>query len=276
MERPSRPARSLLLAAALVALLGCNQSPFLAARQNAWRREQQQYLAQTGELQRRAIDLDANNQDLHADLAQTQREVQLHQQQIDALRKRLAETSQQLADERSARQEAQTQLSQFESSLRQRGGAIITANNSIKRRLGGLEIEGLETRIDGDVVRIEVPAEKLFLPASATLHQGAFSLLDQVADAIHTSYPRQIVGIEGHTDSGPPEGGQFSSNHHLSADQARAVFDQFTSRGGLNPQQLFVLGHGGNHPIVSNGTLAGKMRNRRIELVVYPETTEGG
>jgi outer membrane protein OmpA-like peptidoglycan-associated protein len=49
------------------------------------------------------------------------------------------------------------------------------------------------------------------------------------------------------------------------------VFDYLAARTRLKAQQLFVVGHGGNHPVVSNGTAAGKARNRRIELAVYPE-----
>ena len=37
-------------------------------------------------------------------------------------------------------------------------------------------------------------------------------------------------------------------------------------------RQLFVVGHGGSHPVVSNATDAGRARNRRIEVVIYPET----
>jgi flagellar motor protein MotB len=32
---------------------------------------------------------------------------------------------------------------------------------------------------------------------------------------------------------------------------------------------------GDNHPLVSNGTPAGKAKNRRIELVVYPDLIDG-
>jgi outer membrane protein OmpA-like peptidoglycan-associated protein len=50
-----------------------------------------------------------------------------------------------------------------------------------------------------------------------------------------------------------------------------AVYDYLATHSHLKPQQLFVVGHGANHPVVSNGTPAGKERNRRVELVVYPE-----
>jgi outer membrane protein OmpA-like peptidoglycan-associated protein len=35
---------------------------------------------------------------------------------------------------------------------------------------------------------------------------------------------------------------------------------------------MFVLGHGENFPLSSNATTAGQARNRRVEVVVYPET----
>jgi outer membrane protein OmpA-like peptidoglycan-associated protein len=39
----------------------------------------------------------------------------------------------------------------------------------------------------------------------------------------------------------------------------------------MQADQMFVVGHGGSHPVVSNGTPAGKQRNRRVELVIYPD-----
>ena len=49
------------------------------------------------------------------------------------------------------------------------------------------------------------------------------------------------------------------------------VYDYLTQRGLFRAEQLFVGGFGANHPVVSNATPAGKERNRRVELVVYPE-----
>ena len=51
-----------------------------------------------------------------------------------------------------------------------------------------------------------------------------------------------------------------------------AIFDQLVERHQFAPQQLFVLGHGPNYPVASNATPAGQQRNRRVEIVIYPET----
>jgi outer membrane protein OmpA-like peptidoglycan-associated protein len=50
-----------------------------------------------------------------------------------------------------------------------------------------------------------------------------------------------------------------------------AVYDVLVSQGRASPKQLFVVGHGANHPVVSNATAEGRRRNRRVELVIYPE-----
>ena len=63
----------------------------------------------------------------------------------------------------------------------------------------------------------------------------------------------------------------FQSDTQLSIARAAAVFDYLTTRGHMRTQQLFVVGHGSNHPVVSNASMQGKARNRRVELVVYPD-----
>ncbi len=95
-------------------------------------------------------------------------------------------------------------------------------------------------------------------------------MADVAAELVRT-YPDQIVGIEGHTDNDPIVGNQGRNNHELSVARAQAVYDVLVNRTRLQGNQLFIVGHGANHPIVSNATPEGKQRNRRVELVVYPE-----
>ena len=67
-------------------------------------------------------------------------------------------------------------------------------------------------------------------------------------------------------------GGQSQNNHQLSIGRALAVYDVLVSQGRVSSAQFVVVGHGGTHPIFSNATAAGKKRNARVELVIYPET----
>ncbi len=52
--------------------------------------------------------------------------------------------------------------------------------------------------------------------------------------------------------------------------RATAVYQYLVARGQIPSNRMFIVGHGSNHPVVSNATAAGKARNSRVELVVYP------
>jgi len=233
--------------------------------------QQQQALGQWGDLQRQASSLDTVNRDLHQQLARSDQQVQLLQDQLNLMRQRLAETAEQLVQTQQARQQSDQQMQLLNTATRPRAGATISANNSLQQGLTAVSIPGMEVRQDGDLVRIELPADQLFLPGTATLHQGAIPLIDQAVQAVSQNYPRQLIGIEAHSDPDPTTGTAWRNKHQLTAAQAMAVFEQFTQRHSLRSEQVFVLGHGPNHPLASNATPAGKARNRRIEIVIYPE-----
>jgi flagellar motor protein MotB len=140
------------------------------------------------------------------------------------------------------------------------------------RSLSITNLPGINVRQDGDVIRIELPADQLFNFSTAQFKPGADGLLRTVAADLAQNYPQQMIGIEGHADGSPAVSPQFPSDQHLSVAQAMAVYDVLTRASAMPARQLFVVGHGGSHPIASNATEAGRARNRRVELVIYPET----
>ena len=73
------------------------------------------------------------------------------------------------------------------------------------------------------------------------------------------------------TDNDPVVGGQGRNSHELSVARAMTVYDVLINRTRLQANQLFVVGRGPINPIVSNATPEGKQRNRRVELVIYPD-----
>ena len=190
------------------------------------------------------------------------------QDEIAALRDQLASTSSQLSQVRSA---AMPPTSTTGGGAP--GAAAATPAATMQSAVTQLKLADLEPRFDGAVVRIDVPADRLFDAATANLLPGGVALLTQVAGEIERVYPGHFIGIEGHLDSEPLQSGTWASAHQLTAARAAAVFDFLTTRTPLKEGQLFIVAHGANHPLVSNATAAGRSRNRRVELVIYPERT---
>jgi chemotaxis protein MotB len=69
--------------------------------------------------------------------------------------------------------------------------------------------------------------------------------------------------------------GKWRNNRDLSIARAMVVYDVLITRNRMDDKQLNVVGHGENRPIFSNNTFEGKQRNRRVELVIYPDTRPG-
>ena len=88
----------------------------------------------------------------------------------------------QLRDAQLAGQTTTKQMETIQASTRRGGGAAITANNSQAVPLQMINITGFEVRQDGDVIRIELPADRLFHARTAELLPTAAYVLGQLAD----------------------------------------------------------------------------------------------
>jgi len=258
-------------------LAGCSQygaSPYAQQQAPVTLSPQQQTALsqQTQQYQQRAASLDRDNQELQSMLAQSRQQTQLLQEQITATQAQLRDTTDRLASMQADNEQLRGRTSAMAAGLQIRNQAEIRANNTLLQSMTITNMPGINVRQDGDVIRIELPGDQLFNFGTAQLKLGADAILKTIAADLTQHYPQQLIGIEGHTDGSPMTSPQYPSDQHLSVAQAMAVYDALTRSGGMQGRQLFVVGHGGSHPVVSNGTDAGRARNRRVEIVVYPET----
>lgn len=265
-----------LLALLVPLLVGCAENPFVVKNQTDKLQQQQVALSrQTGELQNRASALDRDNQNLMAQVTQERQRTKVFEDQLTVLRDQLNTTNAQLARLSQEKQTNDQKVQALTASLQRQGGTPIIPNNSLLQTMPAINLPDVYVRRDGDVIRVELPAHRLFEPGNAKLLPGANQIVASAAAEILRSYPRQILGIEGHTDSDPLANTQWPNHHQLSIGRALAVQDVLVAQSRVPPGQLFVVGHGPNHPLFSNATPAGKQRNARVELVVYPETVGG-
>jgi outer membrane protein OmpA-like peptidoglycan-associated protein len=100
----------------------------------------------------------------------------------------------------------------------------------------------------------------------ATLKPQSETALREIARALQSAPGRRFT-IESHTDN---IGGD-RYNDDLSARRAAAVQSALVRDYGVDAARLAIAGHGARRPIESNDTLAGRARNRRVELVCMGE-----
>lgn len=272
-----RPASIIICVLSCLALIGgCAPNGHLLKGQVQTLQQQQTTLAQRNdELLARAGSLDRNNQELEALLAQERQQRRVAEDQLTAMRDQLSTANGQLARARTDLDQTSKKTEALEASVRRQVGASIKPNSSLKSSLPPINIQGVQVRQDGDVVRIELPGRRLFEPGGARLTPEGARLIDDVIGQVAQTYPSQLIGIEGHTSNDPIPAGRWSGPHQLSVGMAMAAYDQVASKGRIPAAQMFVVGHGSNHPVASSATDAGRDRNFRVEIVVYPERPSG-
>ena len=111
----------------------------------------------------------------------------------------------------------------------------------------------------------------LFDSGKAQLRKSAHGVLDKVAKVLQ-GVPEQPIGVEGHTDNIPIRYSGWSSNKELSLARAKAVVDYLVKQG-VDANRLTPVGYGDEHPIASNDTVRGRTKNRRVEIVILPQSS---
>jgi flagellar motor protein MotB len=261
----------------LIALCGCSADNSLVQKGKITQYEQNQATLNRNyqELTARAAKLDQDNQEYSRLVAQWQQQAKVNEDKLAALQDQLRSVNNQLAQVKTEKESTEKKVQAMTASVQRQGGVSITPNNSLLLTLPAINLPEVFVRQDGDVIRVELPANRLFEMGSNRLRPGGAEFVAAAAGEVLRAYPDQMIAVEGHTDSDPVTGGQYRSNRELSSARAMAVYDVLITRARFDDKQLTVVGHGENRPVVSNGSPGGKQRNSRVELVIYPDKRPG-
>jgi outer membrane protein OmpA-like peptidoglycan-associated protein len=165
------------------------------------------------------------------------------------------ETSQALAQARTAQSQALTAQSQAE----QARGDALSAQAESQRLAAQLENLQAAQTPRGIVLTLD---DVLFDTGRAALKPGAQRSIDQIA-AFLGENPERRVQIEGFTDSQGTE----DFNLELSQSRADAVARAIIQRG-VDAQRVRAQGYGEEFPVASNTNPGSRQLNRRVEVIV--------
>jgi outer membrane protein OmpA-like peptidoglycan-associated protein len=109
--------------------------------------------------------------------------------------------------------------------------------------------------------RVEVPGI-YFDVDRATLKPASSRTMTTIAEMLRRQ-PQWRLSIEGHTDNT----GSDAHNQDLSTRRAAAVKTALVGEFAIAQERLTTAGFGARRPVETNETIAGRARNRRVELV---------
>jgi len=145
-------------------------------------------------------------------------------------------------------------------------------------------IPELEKKLDPQIARgdvrialdprglvVSVLDHALFDPDESQFTSAGEGILNEISVVLSKDLPLNRVSVEGHTDNQPIEGADGITNWEYSIGRASAVLHYFVDNRDLAPRRFGVAGYSEYKPIDSNATEEGRVRNRRVEIVIHPQ-----
>jgi chemotaxis protein MotB len=142
--------------------------------------------------------------------------------------------------------------------------------NNLTRSLSREEMKDVDVQVLKGVVYISLSDNMLYKSGSYEISDKAGETLGKIAKII-TDYRDYDVLIEGNTDNVPISKPNIRNNWDLSSLRAASVVMALQTNYNVDPKRLTAGGRGEFNPIASNDTEAGKIKNRRTQIIITPK-----
>ena len=142
--------------------------------------------------------------------------------------------------------------------------------NNLTRSLSREEMKEVDVQVLKGVVYISLADNMLYKSGSYEINERAAETLSKIAKIIK-DYKDYDVLIEGNTDNVPISRENIRNNWDLSCLRASSVVQALQNQYGVDPKRLTAGGRGEYNPLSDNNTEAGKLRNRRTQIIITPK-----
>ncbi|MEJ2881331.1 flagellar motor protein MotB [Pedobacter sp. GR22-6] len=142
--------------------------------------------------------------------------------------------------------------------------------NNLTRSLSREEMRDVDVQVLKGVVYISLSDNMLYKSGSYEISATAGATLSKIAKIIK-DYKDYDVLIEGNTDNVPINMVNIRNNWDLSALRASSVVQALQTTYSVDPKRLTAGGRGEYNPVAANDSDAGKMKNRRTQIIITPK-----
>lgn len=169
-----------------------------------------------------------------------------------------------------------SRVAELESKLAAQDKNLRNLKESLSKALFEFEGKGLTVEQKNGKVYVSMENKLLFPSGSWTVSSEGKNAVEQLASVLAKN-PEIAILIEGHTDNDKVLGnlgGGITNNWDLSTKRATAIVNILEQTPGIDKKNLTAAGRSEFAPVTSNGTTAGKAKNRRIEVILTPKLDE--
>ncbi len=129
-----------------------------------------------------------------------------------------------------------------------------------------------QTKVEAIVVllkeiKLTFSSDALFDLGKADVKISAYSVLKTIKNVIDKN-PESDIVVAGYTDNSPLLGLKYRDNTELSKARADAVKFFMVNLLGYEEKRIKTQGYGELNPIADNGTVEGRLKNRRVEIII--------
>lgn len=142
--------------------------------------------------------------------------------------------------------------------------------NNLTRSLSREEMRDVDVQVLKGVVYISLSDNMLYKSGSYEISTTAGATLGKIAKII-SDYKDYDVLIEGNTDNVPITMVNIRNNWDLSALRASSVVQALQTTYRVDPKRLTAGGRGEYNPVAANDTDAGRVKNRRTQIIITPK-----
>lgn len=140
------------------------------------------------------------------------------------------------------------------------------------------ELETMSIRVTerGPELVMTLAGKVLFPPGRTSLTKEAKKALGEIAELVRAKGVRNVIRIDGHSDSSPVKvtRNAYEDNLSVSFHRARKAYLYLVEQCQLPRAQVYLAAFGDTRPLYSNESSRGRDQNRRVEIVILPAVLE--
>ncbi len=135
-----------------------------------------------------------------------------------------------------------------------------------------LRDHGINPIMENHGLVVRLPQSILFPSGEDCISPSALPIISQVA-AVVGAIPNKI-SLVGHADAVPIHSVRFKNNWELATARSVKLLELLTTQYGISESRLSIASPGAYSPKAPNDTEEGRAENRRVDIVILPESED--